>query len=193
MVDLVPRHRHDERGEPHRRTRRPRDRRRRRHSLALRYLAAVAVPAELRVLHTRCYDVRDPPSTSRCSPPRSRDVRVPVVEHGSPPDLHGRHRILSLAAASPRSRSSPGPPAALAGLFLIVTLSVIGQVGSSTSSPADACSGWPRCTTTSDVSWADPDRRALLDHPGPVRRARPRSVLRRVGSGGPMTRPDVTA
>ena len=63
----------------------------------------------------------------------------------------------------------------LAGLFLIITLSVIGQVGSYKLTGQAHVPHGAAASSLRDARLAgDPDRRALLDHPGPVRRRRAR-------------------
>ena len=72
----------------------------------------------------------------------------------------------------------------LGGLFVLIALSVIVQVGFFKLT-AGGCSGWRRCSTTSSWSgWArDHHRHPVLDHRRPAGRAGAGPLLRRVGRG----------
>ena len=79
-------------------------------------------------------------------------LRVPVVERLAGPDLHGGHRIAvarrPLAGLAILSRTEL-LLVILGGLFVVITMSVILQVGLVQAHRAGACSSWPRCSTTS--------------------------------------------
>ena len=77
----------------------------------------------------------------------------------------------------------------LGGLFVIITLSVMLQVGLVQADRADGCSGWPRSSTTSSCTgWAEVTiviRFWIIA--GPVRRARARASSTPSGSpAGPL-------
>ena len=104
-VDLVPGHRHHQRGQPDRRPRRPgrrclgADVRRLHADRRCGSTGRAALPGHQRLLH------RARPAGPRCvrGGLRRGRLRVPVVEHQPGADLHGRHR-------QPRPRWGDGGP-----------------------------------------------------------------------------------
>ena len=100
--------RHQQRGEPHRRARRPRHRRL---DDGVRRLHAGEHLAEQPVVRARpgpkCYEVRDPLDLAVVAAAHHRRLlRLPVVERLAGQDLHGRHRLARRSAARwPASRS----------------------------------------------------------------------------------------
>ena len=153
-------HGHVQRGQPHRRPRRPGHRCLGHGARRVRADRLLAVPA-LGGTPTRRTDHTAP--TCTCArPARDRDhrgrggrgaARLPVVERVARPDLHGRHRLAGarwahrgLAFADPYGAAPADPRPALHDH----TVTWIIQI-SSYQLPDDASSGWCRCSTTS--SW----------------------------------------
>ena len=151
--------------------------------------SVLAVRPRLLFGQPRCYDVRDPldlavfaaACTGACLGFLWWNTAPARIFMGDTGSLALGGAIAALAILSRTELLLP----LLGGLFVIVTLSVIGQVGSYKLTGRRMfrmaplhhhfeMKGWPR----------DPDRRAVLDHPGHVRRGGARPVLRGVGHGG---------
>ena len=155
----LPDHRGDlERGEPHRRPRRPGHRRLRDGLRAPTSSSASGSPTRT-ASGTRATQVLRGPRPARPRRRRRRRagrlLRLPVVERLAGEDLHGRHR---LARARRRARRAGDPhPHRAAARHARRPVRDHHALGDHPGrlvqdSPANGCSGWRRCSTTS--SWS---------------------------------------
>ena len=141
----------------------------------------------------KCYEVRDPLDLAVVAAAvHGRLLRLPVVERvARPRSSWATPARWPSAARSPGSPSSPAPSCCcviLGGLFVVITLSVIIQVGSFKLTGKRVFRMAPLQHHFELLGLGrGHDRHPVLDHRRAVRRARPRALLRRVGRGRRMT------